>query len=93
MSSQQCKVFVPPPVGMPRGAYGAVVVISAIGLLLAFVQRAVGAGWRWLRSGSGSTDRPRSAAELVALARSVEPESPALAAELRGFALHRGASE
>lgn len=93
MSSQQCKVLVPPPVVMPRGAYWAVVVISAIGALPAFVLQAVGAGWRWLRSESGHLDRPRSAVELMALARSVEPESPALAAELRGFALHRGAAE
>jgi hypothetical protein len=31
---------------------------------------------------------PRSADDLLRLARDVEPEQPSLAAELRGFALH-----
>lgn len=96
MSGQQCKVLVPPPVNAPRGALWAAAALNAIAELPRARLHAMGAAFRGFRGrfGSatpGSTDHPRNEAELLALARDVETESPALAAELRVFALHRGA--
>lgn len=96
MSGQQCKVLVPPQVNVPRGAIWAAAALEAIGDLPGSRLHAMGAAFRSFRGrfGSatpGSTDHPRSEAELLALARDVETESPSLAAELRVFALHRGA--
>jgi hypothetical protein len=87
MSGQQVKVLVPPPVAMPRGAFWAAAVIDAIaGMPRIRLRRHAASG------AQGRADQPRNAVELLALARSVESESPGLAAELRGFALLRGAS-
>ncbi len=95
MSGQQHKVLVPPPINEPRGAVWAAAALVAIGELPGRRLQAMGAAFRGLRGrlaagAPGSAEHPRSEAELLALAREVEPESPALAAELRVFALHRG---
>ena len=76
MSSEQRKVLVPPPVSQPRGSVWAAQV------------------WGWLQSRleGRAAQRADSPAELLALAREVEPEAPSLAAELRMFAQRRGSA-
>ena len=74
MNSHSLDVLVPPVVAFPRGAQWAADAVV-------FVIRAV----RRLKRG----DEPRSPAELLELARRVEREMPALAAELRFIAMHR----
>ena len=73
MSNQRCKILVPPPVSEPRGAVWAA------------------AAWHWLqgRIDGRAAQGAHSPAELLAVAREVEPEAPCLAADLRMFALRR----
>jgi hypothetical protein len=78
MSVRTVRTIVPPPVAVPRGAlWAADAAAWIIGLL------------RPLRPAHREEVRPAEA--LLELAREVEAEEPALAAELRGIAMHRAA--
>ena len=79
MSHTLSKVLVPPPVAEPRGAAWAAAAAQAV------------QGWRgrWRQRAARPADPGE--AELLALARKVETESPALAAELRVYAFQRAA--
>ncbi len=83
MSTNHIKVMVPPPVRIPRAACFA-------GAAAAWLVRQAEAVAEALHLLPQPDRRER---HLRALAREVEPEQPALAAELRGIAMHWEAFE
>jgi hypothetical protein len=75
MAVRIIRTVAPPPVPVPRGALWAA---DAAVWILAHLRR--------LRR-----ERAHPADDLLALARAIESDEPALAAELRGIAMHRAA--
>ena len=94
MSSQTIKVHVPPAVAAPRAArWAADAVVWMARIFSAIPTTRV---YRWAQAvlkRLSATGGPRSAEDVLALARSIEREMPSLAAELRFFAMNRPEAE
>jgi hypothetical protein len=80
MSSQLGKFLVPIPVGEPRGARWVASLVNAAG--------AAGRAWTRVRRGPPSPSLPGDENALLAMAKRMEHDTPALAVELRAIAMH-----